>query len=170
MIDNNKRINGIVLSSMPIGEYDKRVVILTREMGKISAFARGARRPGSGLLSASQPFSCGSFMIYEGKSSNSISSAHLSVSFDDIVSDLKNVWYGSYFLEVCDHFAREGLDEEERLQLLYYSLRALQSGRFEADFVRKVFDIRTMKVNGVYPDIFAGEKTAADLGMSETAL
>lgn len=52
---------GIVLRTMPYGETNKIVTILTKEAGKLTAMARGAKKPASRLSSITQLFVYGSF-------------------------------------------------------------------------------------------------------------
>ena len=75
-------VTGMVLSQTPVGEYDRRVCILTKERGKISAFAKGARRPGSRFMAATGPFSFGQFKLYEGKNAYNVAEVNISQYFE----------------------------------------------------------------------------------------
>ena len=120
-----KTMTGMILSVAPIGEYDKRVVILTKEKGKISAFAKGARRPNSPLAGACTPCNFGKFMLYEGRNSNTLQSAEIENYFAELRTDVEAAYYAFYFLEFADFYTREANDEREMLKLLYQTMRVL---------------------------------------------
>lgn len=146
-------ITGIVMKTVPIGEFDRRVVILTRERGKISAFAKGSRKPNSSLVAATNPFSFGEFKLYQGKASYQILEADISNYFAELREDFEGAYYGMYFLEVADYYARENNDERELLKLMYQSLRALAVPSLSNQLIRYIFEIRAMVVNGEFPGI-----------------
>ena len=143
-------LTGMVLKSSPVGEYDRRLVILTAERGKITAFARGARRPGNSLMAASGPFATGKFSLYEGREAYTLVSAAISNYFREIAADMEAACYGSYFLEFADYYGREGIEGLETLKLLYQSLRALLKPAIPNPLIRSVFDLKLMELNGEY--------------------
>lgn len=146
---------GMVLTAMPISEYDKRITILTKERGKITAFARGARRPGSQLLAATNPFSFGEFELYEGRSSYNLTKASIRNYFRDLVNDLDAAYLGFYFMEFAEYYCQENNDEREMLKLVYQSLRALENPHIPKELVRVIFELRAIAVNGEGPGVFS---------------
>ncbi len=145
-------LTGMVIKSSPVGESDRRLVILTRERGKITAFARGAKRPGSQLMAVSRPFVFGLFRLFEGRDSYNLQSAEISNYFAEISGDVQAACYGSYFLELADYYCRENVDGTEMLLLLYQSMRALLKPALPNTLIQLVFELRAMVINGEYTE------------------
>ncbi len=147
------QVTGMVIKVIPVGEYDKAVTILTRERGKISAFARNSRKMNNRFMAAANPFCFGTFKLYEGRNSYNIAEAEISNYFEELREDLEGAYYGMYFLEVADYYTRENNDEAEMLKLLYQSLRALLHKGLDNRLVRAVFECKAMGVNGEFPGV-----------------
>ncbi len=146
-------VTGMILKQTPIGEYDRRICLLTKEKGKISAFARGARKPGNRLAAATNPFSFGTFKLYAGRDSYTVSEAEIHNYFEELMTDYVGAYYGMYFAEVADYYTRENNDEREMLKLLYQSLRALCAPALPNPLVKCVFELKAIVVNGEFPGI-----------------
>ena len=148
---------GIVLSSIPIGEYDRRVSILTKDEGRISAFARGARRATSPLAASTLPFTYGEFTFNQRRDSYDVKSIENVKSFSELFSDIEGTCYGAYFCEIMEYLTRENTDEYEQLKLLYMTLLALGHEDISDRLIKCVFELRAianygeaMKAEGMY--------------------
>lgn len=147
-------VTGMILSAQPIGEYDRRLVLLTKERGKLSAFAKRVRRPTAALIGCSQPFVFGKFTLYEGRSSYTLQGAEVENYFAELRNDLATVYYGVYFCEFAEAVTREGLPAKEELKVLYRSLGALLKRSIGVELVRSVFELKMLSIGGVSPQVF----------------
>lgn len=149
-MDNLTTVTGMVVASYPSGEYDKRIILLTRELGRVSCFARGARKPTSKFIASTRSFVFGKFDLYAGRTAYSLNGAEIVKSFDELSKDFKASVYLSYFAEIALYYAQEGLDASEYIDLLYTSIVALLDWRLDREVIRAVYEIRSVVLSGEF--------------------
>lgn len=145
-------LHGIVLSSAPVRDFDKRLTVLSKEYGKTTVWASGAKRPGSALMAASRNFVFGTFVVRKGRNGYNLARVRVSQYFDEIALDLVNACYGSYILEFASYMAQEDLPAEEMLMLVYLALKGILNEKLPNDLVRRIYELKMMMLNGEYTE------------------
>lgn len=113
-----KQLEGIVLKTHDYGETHKILSILTKQLGKISAIARGANKPKSRLSAVSQVFIQGEFLIYVSKGLSTVQQGQIVKSHRYIREDIEKTAYASYIIELTDKI----LERSEADAFLYDQL------------------------------------------------
>ena len=144
-------VRGIILKHSPSGDYDWVATIFTREKGRITAFAKGARKPAGRLSGSVEPFCFGTFKLFAGRNSYTIVEADIDNYFEGFRNDLEGACYGTFFLELTSYYTRENCEDVSLLNLLYISLKALLHDALPNTLVRCVFEIRSLIIEGEYP-------------------
>lgn len=152
----------MVLSSMKINDFDKRLVLLTKEKGKLTAFVKGALKPKSQYVASTQSFAFGEFILYEGKNSNSITSISIQDYFSELSEDLEVAYMAMYFCEFMTLITNENVDEREQLKLLYCGLKALIRKKLPINLIRYIFEYKSLVNMGVAPLCFECTECSAE--------
>jgi DNA repair protein RecO (recombination protein O) len=94
------KATGINLKSIPLGEADKILTILTREHGLIRAVASGSRKPKSKLGGRSELFVVNELLLNRGRSLDRLSQAESLESYPRLSRDLAKLTVSQYWAEV----------------------------------------------------------------------
>lgn len=147
------RVRGLVLHEMHIGDYDKRLILLTKEKGKITVFAKGARKVKSKFLAGSQIFSYGDYILYQGKTSYNILQVDLIETFGAIRQDINRLAYCLYILEFAEYVTEENYINNDLFRLILKTLQALTKNAIEMDIIIKIFELKALSYLGYTPEI-----------------
>lgn len=142
------RVTGMVISAMPMSENDRRVELLTAELGKISAFLRGGRKIGSPLLAAGRLFAFGEFELFQGRSAYTVRSADIKEFFAFLSADPEAFCYASYFAELAAYYSRENVEDLPLLRLLFYAVRSLHNTRLDRALIRYAYELKLLQTEG----------------------
>ncbi len=142
--------NGIILRRIDLGEKDRILCIFSKEHGKLDAVAKGARRPGSRLSAASEPFTYCKMLLAAGRNLDILSQAEIRESFPSVKSDMNRVAYAVYILELTYHF----LENREPNPDLFDSLLSvmyLMEGGADPEICARRFELDLLSLLGYEP-------------------
>ena len=120
------KATGINLKSMPLGEADRLLTILTREFGLIRAVAPGARKQNSSLSGRSGLFVVNELLIAKGRSLDKITQAETLESYPGLSQDLGKLAASQYLAEMVLCQALSEQPQEELFCLLNEHLSRLE--------------------------------------------
>ncbi|NES24380.1 MAG: DNA repair protein RecO [Symploca sp. SIO3E6] len=120
------KATGINLKSMPLGEADRLVTILTREYGLIRAVAPGARKQKSKLGGRIGLFVVNQLLLAKGRSLDKITQAETLESYPGLSKNLGKLAASQYLAELVLYHALSEQPQEELFELLNEHLRRLE--------------------------------------------
>lgn len=152
MDTKNKQIivEGIIIKEEPVKEYDKILTILTNNYGKINVYSFNSRRQKSSNLSKTRLFCHSEFELRLINNKYNLVQSKLIDSFDGLSNNTENLIYGSYFLELLDAITFENIDAYEHISNLTNALKALIKNKMDKNLIRRVFELRTLYIEGLY--------------------
>lgn len=143
-------VEAIVLRTREYSETDLLVTLYSKELGRFSAIAKGARKVKSSLRGVVQPFMCSRFAILPGRNLGIITQGTVLNPYLGLREDLSKIAYGSYFLELVQLGTEENKIQPDVYYLLQAALVLLELGQ-DAALTARFFELRFLDVLGYRP-------------------
>jgi DNA repair protein RecO (recombination protein O) len=163
------KLSAVILRTVDYGEADRVVTLLSRERGKLVAFARGARaskrRFGGGL----EPFTQVTAELAErggGDAMARLDSVSVDRSFHHIRGDLARIGCAAYAAELAGSLVRDHEPHAALFDLLLEYLARLDAAAARPAELR-VFELGALEAAGFQPRLDGCARCGAEAGAGE---
>lgn len=143
----------VVLRHSEFGEADRLLVLFTRDLGKVRALAKGARKVRSRKAGHLEPFTRVKVQLARGRDLFIVTQAETQEAHIPLREDLIRLGYASYVVELLDRSTIEDGEQRGLYTLLTDTLSRLTSASDPSPVVR-YFEIRLLDVLGYRPQLF----------------
>jgi len=146
------KTDGIVLKTLNYSDSDLIVTFYTRDIGKLTAIAKGARKSRKRFVNVLEPFCCSS-LLFSRRQRDSLAwleSCQMINEYPEIRKSLDRTLLASYLIDLVDHFSIEEKQGTELFELLQKFLFLIEEGDTSERLLR-FFEIRHLKLTGYSP-------------------
>ena len=148
-----RKLEAVVISHRDFGEADRFVRLLTREMGKMDAIAKGVRRARSRKAAHLEPFSHVALILAKGQTAWIITQAEMLTAFHDIREDLRKTAQAAYILELADRLTAPDQVDRALFRLALESLKRVDS--LPDPFIALChYELNLLGLTGFRPEFF----------------
>lgn len=144
-------VKGLVLRETPVGDFDKMLTVLTAEHGKISVFARGAKKMKSSFFVSTQMFCYSEFVLRKTTDIFYVNDGSLIEGFFALRDTLEGSALASYVADVARDISTENTDESNLLRLTLNTLFAIAKSKKPLPLIKAVFELRAVCYAGFLP-------------------
>jgi DNA repair protein RecO (recombination protein O) len=150
------KLTAIVLRTVDTGESDRVVTLLSRERGKVSAFARGARASRRRFGGSLEPFTLLTAEVRERAASEllGLDSVTPLDAFGGIRGDLARIACAGYAAELARELVREHEPHDDLFDLLAAYLASLAAAPARPAALR-AFELGALRAAGLSPRLDA---------------
>jgi len=148
----SQRVEAVVLRHSDWGEADRLLWLFTRELGKVRAIAKGARKPRSRKAGHLEPFTRASLLLARGRDLLIVTQAEAIDLYQTVRADLVCLGYAAYVVELLDRFTYEEGENQALYHLLVETLSRLNEESVAA-FPVRYYEVRLLDLVGFRPQL-----------------
>ncbi len=150
-------LQSIILSRKPFREKDTKIILYSRERGKLELVARGTKKSHSKLAGHLEPIILSQIMLVPGRRFDYIGSARADNCFLNIKNNLEKLWLAGRALDIFNRVIKEEEKDENIFNFLLNFLEIINKDNFkpiDSEAVYYIFTLKFLQELGYAPELY----------------